>query len=516
MAKTTFDAAWRRSIIRAACIAHPDCRDQLTRSYGGRNVSQLINSELSTLALALNIGIAGTIDKARYETEAREAAEPVSMDEADRTDDEAQPDAPDEVQGLVDEALAPLGALKSFMAPNIIAELTDKVRGLAVLANKPAQTITVDRIVTVGPNGTAEAPDSEAPAVQDYPARTGAEVFNRLFGFRLRGAPASLKIEKWHCADAPPIDRNYVLPPEALFDLATTFNRDNAHVWLFGPHGTGKTSLAMQYAAYTGRPFVRIGFNRAIEPVELVGGWYPSKTGGVQWKDGALVAAMRRPGTVILLDEPTVARPGTLTVLQTVLDFGFITLTEKAGERVKVADGVRFVACDNTNGTGDTSGLYADTMMMNRAFLDRFRKFIRVDYMDKTREAQALSARTGCPTELATALAEFAHVSRARAINGDLTTGVGFRRLLALAEALIDGTGAARALETTIINGCAPEDSATLQELIRATIEPAKLQKLAKGETPKPPRAEHADATFCRRLGLSTITMNLLLTYLMI
>ncbi|MDA4629516.1 AAA family ATPase, partial [Escherichia coli] len=81
--------------------------------------------------------------------------------------------------------------------------------------------------------------------------------------------------------------------------------------------GTGKTSLPREIAARTKRPCVRIAHHRTTEPVELIGSMYPASNGGVEWKDGVLTAAIRRAGTIIILDEPTFCRAGVLALYQT-------------------------------------------------------------------------------------------------------------------------------------------------------------------------------------------------------
>ena len=87
-------------------------------------------------------------------------------------------------------------------------------------------------------------------------------------------------------------------------------------VWFAGPAGAGKTTMAKEYAALTGRGFVRIGFNHSTEMIDLIGQPEPqpaNENGGVKmvWRDGVFTRAIRRAGTVILLDELTGAPPGT-------------------------------------------------------------------------------------------------------------------------------------------------------------------------------------------------------------
>ena len=88
----------------------------------------------------------------------------------------------------------------------------------------------------------------------------------------------------------------------------------------------------------------------------------------MEWRDGKLTRAFRIPHCVILIDEPTLLRSGSLAVFQTALDTREIHLP--TGEVVRAADGVFIVACDNTAGCGDDSGRYVDTASVNVAFMD--------------------------------------------------------------------------------------------------------------------------------------------------
>jgi cobaltochelatase CobS len=105
---------------------------------------------------------------------------------------------------------------------------------------------------------------------------------------------------------------------------------------------------------------------------------------------------MRAPGTIILIDELTIAPAGVQAIIQLVAD-DHRSITLPTGEVVKAADGVMFVVADNTNGAGDEGGLYAGTNISNVALVTRFKRMIHVDYLTVQKEAEALSNHTSCP-----------------------------------------------------------------------------------------------------------------------
>ena len=204
-----------------------------------------------------------------------------------------------------------------------------------------------------------------------------------------RYAFENVRVNMCDYAEAPAIDPAYVWNVEALAQLGAA-DVTGMNAWAFGHAGTGKTEGVRQYAARLGRPFVRIPIDRTTEPQEIIGQEMPRKGGGMEWRDGKLTRAFRVPHCVILIDEPTLLRSGSLAVFQTALDTREIHLP--TGEVVKAAEGVFIVACDNTAGCGDDSGRYVDTAAVNVAFMDRFA--FRVSFRFCRRRAKSACWRT--------------------------------------------------------------------------------------------------------------------------
>lgn len=290
---------------------------------------------------------------------------------------------------------------------------------------------------------TPAAPVAKAPTVA--PARV-VETKTRkdVFGLTLDGSDFPVSI--WNAADAPARDKKMAWDKTVL-SYALAVWRRGKNIWLHGPRGVGKTTFCEQVAAWTGRPHVRIGFHADMEPVHLFGMVVPEPTGGVVWQDGVLVAAMRRPGTIILLDEPTLAPVGMLHALQTVLDTRRVTL--ETGEVVEAAEGVVFAIADNTAGHGDDTGEYHGTGPMNAAFLDRAAVSIPVGYLPKAKEVALVEARTGLNRATADKLVTFAGLTRQK---GNDCAGLSPRRVFAWAELVADGFPSAEAFNMAVVN----------------------------------------------------------------
>jgi nitric oxide reductase NorQ protein len=281
-------------------------------------------------------------------------------------------------------------------------------------------------------------------------------------------------MDVYNAADAPSIDEDYIWPDCAGSIVATLAHADN--VMIYGPAGTGKTTLAEQVAARWGRPFVRISCDDQTEAATLTGMTVPDGKDGVKWQDGQLTAAIRRAGTVILIDEPSVARAGALFVLQAVLDSSSALHLGETGEVVPVAEGVIFILADNTNGTGDETGQYEATRRLNRAFLDRAAVTHRLDYMSKTDEAKALVKRAGCSKKIAATLATFAAKTRAKADDAALSHGVGFRRIMSLAKQLSYGVTPHAAFQSTVLETAPYDDREPLRQIWSAEVDTATLK----------------------------------------
>lgn len=308
----------------------------------------------------------------------------------------------------------------------------------------------------VGPAGTVKARD--------------------VFGAAACAWAGDLDLARYNDTSAPAIDPHYIWP--ARFPFALSCLADCSPIYLHGPAGTGKTTLAEQMAAHLGRPFVRIACTNTTEGVELTGQTVPHPEHGHVWKDGALAAAVRIPGCVVLIDEPSIARAGAIMVLQSVLESGpqrALTIAD-TGERIALAPHVLIIFADNTNGTGDSTGRYEDTGRLNAATRNRFGAYIRVSYLDAAREAKMLAARSGAPIALARILVDFAHLTRQQTGAG-LTEGVGPRPLVALARHLLRGAPVQEACEVSILDRESDSDRAILDALCKSKLDDASIAR---------------------------------------
>lgn len=501
---------------RAANMAEPDGTV--------RDASTMGRADLFAAADALGVDVLDLL--ARYEGTGAASVTLTEPAEADAAPLAAKLDAPaadltgKAVEELIREALAPA---EGMVGPRLLDMLAQSVAPLAAAASQGPRI--VEKIVTktvnvAGPAGAAG--DDAAPSVR--PCNIVKHVNGRdLFGLSKTDCghwhvPLNSSISVWDGTEAegvPARDPFHVWDAEALayMGIASAYAdqsdplRNLSRVLLFGPAGTGKTSSVAQFAAMTGRPFVRIAFDRTTEPAELIGQRMPRAGGGTEFRQGALVQAMQTPGCVILLDEPSFLRPGAAAVLQTILDVGAIYLKEDGNRRVQLAPGVIICAADNTALTGDETGRYCDTQTQNIALQDRFAWIVQCDYLSEAREASVLHHRTGIARDAASAMVAFAATTRKNAATGQLTAGVSLRRLMAWAVAVEAGVPSAHAFKASILSGTDAADRETIRGLEKNMAPHASIDAAAHGlpapvaapdlpPLPMTPQGERAAAAF--------------------
>jgi len=208
-----------------------------------------------------------------------------------------------------------------------------------------------------------------------------------------------------------------------------------APVYITGDTGNGKTTMIEQACAQLGRELYRVNITAQTDEDDLLGG-FRLINGETVWSDGPVVRAMKS-GAILLLDEIDYGSE-LMSCLQSVLE-GKGVFLKKIGQFVKPATGFNILATANTKGKGSESGRFANTNVLNEAFLDRFDWTVENDYPTEGIEKKILKANMNkfgkMDEDFATQLTVWAgHVRKAfkeEAVDDNIST----RRLVNICKA---------------------------------------------------------------------------------
>ncbi|MFA0622696.1 AAA family ATPase [Vibrio breoganii] len=146
-------------------------------------------------------------------------------------------------------------------------------------------------------------------------------------------------------------------------------------LFLFGSHGTGKTSLPEQISARLGRNFSKVTVGPSTEAFELVAQRVPSADGGMTTELGLLAKAMEQ-GDVFIIDEYDLMPTAEQKNLNDICENGVVYLPD--GRIIRSHKDFRIFATANTNNTEDNLDLSVN---------DRF-AFMRMDYLPADVESE--------------------------------------------------------------------------------------------------------------------------------
>jgi len=203
--------------------------------------------------------------------------------------------------------------------------------------------------------------------------------------------------------------------PEYLFhgssrDAVVWFMDSSDPLYVFGPAGSGKTSLIKQLAAKLNYSVFDITGHGRLEFPDLAG-HLTVEDSNMSFQYGPLALAMKYGG-LFLLNEIDLLDPATAAGLNGILDGDPLCIPENGGEVIRPHSLFRFAATANTNGSTDETGLYQGTLRQNLAFMDRF-WLCEIGYPSPKAERELLHRKAPkLPKDIRTKMVEFANEVR--------------------------------------------------------------------------------------------------------
>jgi hypothetical protein len=312
-------------------------------------------------------------------------------------------------------------------------------RNVASAPERIVQT-TVEAEATPNDMRTAAATPTVAPWVTEYD--------------RLVKVPAP--IPGYHIS--PPI-RRLLTAVHARAGAAQVVN-----LLLAGDSGHGKTSLARQFAAETGRPLFIFNCGSVHQQSE----WWgvrEAADGRTYFRPSPLFHALTLGGAVVVFDEINRIPAHLLNPLLPLLDDRRETVIP-SGQHVRIAPGTILV------GTANIGDGYLGTFQMDAALKDRLKgSVVTLPAPPPEVMRAALIARTDCAAWQAELLMKIA----VRVNAAHLPLKIGLRSLLEAAEWMKVGIEVRQACEIAILNGAVLEESscrATIENIIDGLIKP--------------------------------------------
>ncbi len=264
----------------------------------------------------------------------------------------------------------------------------------------------------------------------------------------------------------PDIDSTYKFDHDTTLAILAGF-AFNRRVMIQGYHGTGKSTHIEQVAARLNWPCVRVNLDSHISRIDLIGKDAIRLVDGVQvteFKEGILPWALRNP-TAIVFDEYDAGRPDVMFVIQRVLEKdGKLTLLDQ-NEVITPHPSFRLFATANTVGLGDTTGLYHGTQQINQGQMDRWSLVTTLNYLPHAQESAIVKAKCpGTDPKVVERMVTVADLTRAAFMNGDISTVMSPRTVIAWADNAAIFGDVGFAFRVTFLNKCDELERQTVAE----------------------------------------------------
>ena len=268
----------------------------------------------------------------------------------------------------------------------------------------------------------------------------------------------------------PDLDATYKFDPDTTLAILAGFSH-NRRVMIQGYHGTGKSTHIEQVASRLNWPCVRVNLDSHISRIDLIGKDSIKLRDGKQvteFQEGILPWALRNP-TAIVFDEYDAGRADVMFVIQRVLEVdGKLTLLDQ-NEVITPHPSFRLFATANTVGLGDTTGLYHGTQQINQAQMDRWSLVATLNYLSHDAEAAIILSKsphfnTEKGRKMISQMVTVADLTRTAFMNGDLSTVMSPRTVLAWAENARIFQDVGYAFRLSFLNKCDELERQTVAE----------------------------------------------------
>ena len=389
-------------------------------------------------------------------------------------------------EGLISEGLVGPGAgmtIKEMVSKNAEVTISAETIESLIAATKATgnTSLSLEEIVSA-----TKADDAVGllvhPKTVRAAARAGLSFYlgadGRVHWTKVEGG-GSAPAEPVPTVDLSKIDKDFYLEPKWAKDLARFLDRDMS-VLLIGPAGCGKSEGAERAFAHRKQKSLVVSCSPSMDADDM--------EGKVDLVDGDTVFTPAAPviasqeGHGLILDEVDAAPAEACYSLYRLLDHRKMAVVRKGHEsEIERHADLRIVGTQNTEGRGDSAGLFHGRAYQDEAFLDRWDNVIRVGYPCEADEITILRKRTGVSQKDAQNVVRAANLIRRASEEGHVLFTMSLRRTQAVCGNIVHGSEVSESWAWGVLNRCTREDREKIVELLKrvygSTVSLNKLKK---------------------------------------
>jgi MoxR-like ATPase len=282
-------------------------------------------------------------------------------------------------------------------------------------------------------------------------------------------ATVGAKIAPEVVVDLSTIDLGFFLKPIWYEDLER-FVEAGMRVLLIGPAGVGKSEAVHRIFDARKQELLVVSCNPSMTADDFEGRTElregPSGATVTEFTPAAPTIALER-GYGLLLDEADAVSPESCYALYRILDGRSMHILRKGYDgKIDAHLNFRAIGTQNTEGRGDSQGLFHGRAYQDEAMLDRWNNYIRCSYPEADQEHLILRKKTGLAKRSVAKVVETAGLMR-QALEADkVMMSVSLRRTQSVCANLGAGMTAENAWNFALLNRATSEDRTSFKEIL--------------------------------------------------